>query len=827
MIGNNKNESATNIINSYHTLQNIGEKLSDFEEIPNSKKKYTLLGKGNFGYVEKMKSKKNNLIYAVKKICKNNEKFNEKNLIREIELMMDLKHANLVKLYGCFKDIENIIKYKDIYNDSQNLDKETKNKEIYCLVLEYIQNGSLEDYYKKHKEKYKDRYVTIEQNFIISILKQSLSVLFYFLQKSILHRDIKSDNILLDENNNIKISDFGISALFFDNNPENRNKNQILFSDRTFVGREDVAAPEMIKGEYYDFRTDIFNLGLTMLCLMSRKYPIEFIMKNGKLERSNINRENIDDSYNIYLKKLILRMTEENINFRPYAHEAFEEIQYIENYINYPNIKAKNYLDNKNNQNMQNNQNIQNNQNFINNNMNQNIQVNQNFNNNLNLQNNQFNQNFQNNLLNNNNQAILNNQNNQLNQNNINFKNNQFMNNKFNQNYNNIFQNVQNNFQPNLQFNNNFQNNQFIQFDFLMNMQNQIYQKKTSSPIPNDNLMNNQIFSNNLSNSSDNINFMNLINNNTSFIRVLQCLYYIMNKKIDNLRFLIDNMHKMIDKNNCFSKDIINAFDLFKNKFNNENNFIYAIQKCRNKFGQKIEIFQGADEIRPIDVFSQLFKNLNDELSQKNIPWNNLIFNNFIEPQSSLRDFSSQIKNEIKLFTEEYHGPFVDQFYYIFLTTTKCEKCEFIIQIGDTMAASYIPLPSYVKGNISDLIKNYFSSIPYPEDYVCANCCNDVRGKRQKAFINSPKNLIIYFEGANKLEKNLEKTIDLTEYILTDVGPKKYELYAFIYEENNKFKAYIKSNNWKVYYGYNNISDSRLESFNCFSPHIAIYKGLY
>ena len=48
--------------NNKNTLVNIGTKLSDFEEVENQKKsqRYTILGKGNFGYAEKMKSKKNN-----------------------------------------------------------------------------------------------------------------------------------------------------------------------------------------------------------------------------------------------------------------------------------------------------------------------------------------------------------------------------------------------------------------------------------------------------------------------------------------------------------------------------------------------------------------------------------------------------------------------------------------------------------------------------------------------------------------------------------------------------------------------------------------------
>ena len=51
-------------------LQNIGTKLSDFEEVPHEKKNYFLLGKGKFGYAEKMKSKIDGKLYAVKKIEK-------------------------------------------------------------------------------------------------------------------------------------------------------------------------------------------------------------------------------------------------------------------------------------------------------------------------------------------------------------------------------------------------------------------------------------------------------------------------------------------------------------------------------------------------------------------------------------------------------------------------------------------------------------------------------------------------------------------------------------------------------------------------------------
>ena len=319
-------------VNFIKSLEKIGTKLSDFEEVPDREKnlKYTILGKGNFGYAEKMKSKKNNLYYAIKKLDKN--KVDLTNFYRETEIMFTLKHENIVKFYGYFEDKENITKYSKIYNDNPYLVNEKNDRIIYCLVLEYVPKGSLNDQLIKLKDKMKTN--PIRQSFIIKIFKQLLNVLVYLFDKSIMHRDIKPDNILLDEKSNVKVSDFGLSALYKDKNPENKDKPNYLFGECTVCGRNDFISPEIKKGERYDYGSDIFSLGLTMLCLMSTENPIKMERINNSpkfLRKININL--INPSYNKNLKELVLLMIKDDPNMRPDAKQAYNILEEIENMI--------------------------------------------------------------------------------------------------------------------------------------------------------------------------------------------------------------------------------------------------------------------------------------------------------------------------------------------------------------------------------------------------------------------------------------------------------------------------------------------------------------
>jgi len=122
-------------------------------------------------------------------------------------------------------------------------------KEKQYLILEYASKGSLYYYTKQYKQGLKKEY---EKVIFDKILKGVLCC----HEKGICHRDLKLDNILLDENFNPKIADFGFATV---------NSEKLKNNDE---GTRGYAAPELYYEELYDgIKTDIFSLGVILFNL--------------------------------------------------------------------------------------------------------------------------------------------------------------------------------------------------------------------------------------------------------------------------------------------------------------------------------------------------------------------------------------------------------------------------------------------------------------------------------------------------------------------------------------------------------------------------------
>ena len=270
---------------------------------------HDLLGRGKYGYVYKAFFPRINNYVALKMIYKTNDGNQMINIKREYEIMKNTDHKNLEKIIGSFEDINPL-----------------DNKECHFFILEFIEGENLDKLLKNHQSGKKN----IEQNLIMKILFGIEEGLKYLHDNGIIHRDIAPDNIMMDKNEIIKITDFGLSAYYiqYGNLPKDLVYNNTIVGRKLFVGTELIKRMNSGEQILYGIKNDIFAFGITMYHLMTFGYP------PCLRERNNLNLANkiyIVDKINekIYTKNLINlieRMIDVNPNQRPGCPEIYQEL---------------------------------------------------------------------------------------------------------------------------------------------------------------------------------------------------------------------------------------------------------------------------------------------------------------------------------------------------------------------------------------------------------------------------------------------------------------------------------------------------------------------
>jgi mitogen-activated protein kinase kinase kinase len=161
-------------------------------------------------------------------------------LKREISLLRDLRHPNIVQYLGCGSSAE----YLNIF-------------------LEYVPGGSVQTMLNS--------YGALPEPLVRSFVRQILNGLSYLHNRDIIHRDIKGANILVDNKGTIKISDFGISKKLEATNilnGANNNKNRPSLQGSVFW-----MAPEVVKQTSYTRKADIWSLGCLVVEMMTGQHP--------------------------------------------------------------------------------------------------------------------------------------------------------------------------------------------------------------------------------------------------------------------------------------------------------------------------------------------------------------------------------------------------------------------------------------------------------------------------------------------------------------------------------------------------------------------------
>ncbi|XP_078166610.1 receptor-like serine/threonine-protein kinase SD1-8 isoform X2 [Carex rostrata] len=194
------------------------------------------VGQGGFGTVYKGKLPCGQEI-AVKRLSMNSSQgLNE--FMNEVTLIAKLQHRNLVKLHGCC--IEN-------------------NERI--LIYEFMTNKSL-DFFIFNAEKRASLSWRMRLEIVIGIAR-GLLYLHHDSRFNIIHRDLKAANVLLDEEMNPKISDFGTARLF--------EKEQAVIRTETVIGTRGYMSPEYAMEGKISVKSDVYSFGVLLLEIISGK----------------------------------------------------------------------------------------------------------------------------------------------------------------------------------------------------------------------------------------------------------------------------------------------------------------------------------------------------------------------------------------------------------------------------------------------------------------------------------------------------------------------------------------------------------------------------
>ncbi|VFQ81340.1 unnamed protein product [Cuscuta campestris] len=209
-----------------HPAEDNQLSLADFESIK-------VIGKGNGGVVRLVQHKWTGQFFALKVIQMNIDESVRRLIVKELRINQSSQCPYVVVCHQSFFENGAI-----------------------SIILEYMDGGSLADFLKLVK--------SIPELYLAAICKQVLKGLWYLHnEKHIIHRDLKPSNLLTNHRGDVKITDFGVSAVLANTSG----------AANTFVGTYNYMSPERIVGSSHGYSSDIWSLGLVLLECATGDFP--------------------------------------------------------------------------------------------------------------------------------------------------------------------------------------------------------------------------------------------------------------------------------------------------------------------------------------------------------------------------------------------------------------------------------------------------------------------------------------------------------------------------------------------------------------------------